>query len=231
MCYEWVGNMNAVLCAGLGYLLGMINPAYIFGKLHGLDVRKIGSGNAGATNATMIMGKKTGFLCMLIDVFKAFAAYKTAVRLFPMLTFAGVLAGTACVLGHIFPAWMHFSGGKGLACMLGMMLAHNWKVFIALLIAEILLVLALGYICMMALTLSMLFPAVYVIGTGDIIGCCVLALLIPVVVYKHMPNIRRIFKGKEMRISWLWNAEAEEARIEKNYSAQEWKKLYKKVNP
>ena len=218
---EWMMNMNVMLCAGMGYLLGMINPAYIFGRFHGLDVRKVGSKNAGATNATMIMGKKTGFLCMLIDVFKAFTAYKAAVRLFPMLTFAGILAGVACILGHIFPAWMHFSGGKGLACMLGMMLAHNWKVFITLLIAEILLVLALGYICMMALTLSMLFPAVYVIGTGDIIGCCVLALLIPVVVYKHMPNIRRIFKGKEMRISWLWNAEAEEARIEKNYSAQE----------
>lgn len=222
---------SVFLCAAMGYLLGMINPAYIFGRLHGLDVRRIGSRNAGATNATMIMGKKTGFLCMLIDVFKAFAAYRTAVRLFPMLTFAGVLAGVACVLGHVFPAWMHFSGGKGLACMLGMMLAHNWKLFIALLIAEILFVLAVGYICMMALSLSVIFPAAYVIGTGDMIGFCLLALLIPVVVYKHLPNVRRIFEGKEMRVSWLWNAKAEEARIVGKYSSQEWKSLYKKVNP
>ncbi|MBE5800081.1 MAG: glycerol-3-phosphate acyltransferase [Clostridiales bacterium] len=223
-------NMNVVLCAAMGYLLGMINPAYIFGKLHGFDIRKYGSGNAGATNATMIMGKVTGVVCMVLDVFKAFSAYRAAVRLFPMLTFAGALAGTACILGHIFPVWMHFSGGKGLACMLGVMLAHNWKVFLALLIAEILLVLMLGYICVMALSLSVLFPVVYVIATADLIGACVLALLIPVVFYKHMPNLRRITQGKEMHISWLWNAEQEEARIEKQYSEQEWKSLYKKVN-
>lgn len=223
-------KMNVILCAAMGYVLGMINPAYIFGKLHGFDIRQFGSKNAGATNATMIMGKATGVVCMLVDVFKAFAAYKLAVRLFPMFRFAGVLAGTACILGHIFPAWMHFTGGKGLACMLGMMLAHNWKLFLALLIAEILLVIMAGYICMMALTLSVVFPVAYVLGTGDIIGLCVLALLIPVVIYKHLPNIHRILQGKEMRISWLWNAKAEEARIEERYSEQEWNSLYKKLN-
>jgi len=222
--------MQVILCAALGYLLGMINPAYLFGRLHGFDIRKYGSGNAGATNATMIMGKATGVACMLVDVFKAFAAYKLAVRLFPMLTFAGVLAGVSCVLGHIFPAYMHFSGGKGLACMLGMMLAHNWKLFIAMLVAEILLVLLMGYICVMAPTLSVLFPAVYAVSTGDWIGTAVLAALIPVVIYKHLPNIRRVLAGKEMRISWLWNAKVEEERIEKNFSAQEWNSLYKKVN-
>ena len=223
-------NMNVLLCAAMGYLLGMINPAYIFGRIHGFDIRQFGSRNAGATNATMIMGKATGIVCVFVDIFKAFASYRVAVRLFPMLSFAGVLAGTACILGHIFPVWMHFSGGKGLACMLGMMLAHNWKLFLALLIAEILLVLLMGYICLMALTLSVVFPVAYVIGTGDTIGLCVLALLIPVVVYKHMPNILRIAQGKEMRVSWLWNAKAEEARIEKRYSQQEWTSLYKKVN-
>lgn len=222
--------MSTILCAAMGYLLGMINPAYIFGRLHGLDVRQYGSPNAGATNATMIMGKKTGLACMFIDVFKAFAAYKAAVRLFPMLTFAGVLAGVACILGHIFPAWMHFSGGKGLACMMGMILAHNWKLFVVLLIAEVLLVLAVGYICMMALSLSVLFPVIYVILSGDWIGFAVLALLIPVVLYKHLPNIRRILQGKELRVSWLWNTQAEEARVQKYFSEQEWNSRYKKVN-
>ena len=227
---EWMMNMNVMLCAGMGYLLGLINPAYIFGRFHGLDVRKVGSKNAGATNATMIMGKKTGFLCMLIDVFKAFTAYKAAVRLFPMLTFAGILAGVACILGHIFPAWMHFSGGKGLACMLGMMLAHDWKLFLALFIAAVVLVLMAGYICLMALTLSVAFPAVYVMTTCDLIGFAILLLLIPVVVYKHLPNIRRIIEGGEMRVSWLWNAKAEEARVKKHFSSEEWNSLYKKVN-
>ena len=223
--------MNVILCAAMGYVLGMINPAYIFGRLNGFDIRRFGSGNAGATNATMIMGKATGVVCMLLDVLKGFAAYKLAAKLFPTLVFAGALAGMACILGHIFPAWMGFSGGKGLASLLGVMLAHNWKLFIALLIAEILLVLMMGYICVMALSLSVIFPAAYMIGTGDLIGMCVLAMLIPVVVYKHLPNIQRIMQGKELRISWLWNAKAEEARVEGNFSAQEWKRIYKKVHP
>ncbi|MBQ4264264.1 MAG: glycerol-3-phosphate acyltransferase [Clostridia bacterium] len=222
--------MYVILCAAMGYLLGMINPAYLFGRMHGFDIRKYGSGNAGATNATLIMGKATGVLCMLVDVFKAFTAYRIAVRAFPMISFAGVLAGTACILGHVFPIYMHFSGGKGLACMLGMMLAHNWKLFLALFIAEVLLVLMMGYICLMALSLSVIFPVAYAVSTGDLVGMTVLAVLIPVVVYKHMPNIRRILVGKEMRVSWLWNAKEEEARIEKNYSEQEWKQRYKKVN-
>lgn len=222
--------MDVLFCALMGYMLGMINPAYIFGRLHGFDIRKYGSGNAGATNATMIMGKGTGVVCMLLDVFKAFAAYKAAVRLFPMLAFAGILAGVSCVLGHIFPLWMHFEGGKGLACMLGMMLAHDWKIFVLLFAAEILLVLVCGYICAMALSLSVIFPAAYVIHTGDWIGLCVLAVLIPVILYKHMPNIRRILQGKEMRVSWLWNAKHEEERIEKNYTEQEWNSRYKKVH-
>lgn len=224
-------TMNVLFCAAMGYVLGMINPAYIFGRLHGFDIRSFGSKNAGATNATMIMGKRTGVVCMLLDVFKAFAAYKIAARLFPTMIFAGVLAGTACILGHIFPAWMGFAGGKGLASLLGVLLAHNWKLFIALLIAEILLVLMMGYICMMALSLSVIFPVAYMLGTGDIVGMLVLCVLIPVVVYKHLPNIKRILQGKEMRISWLWNAKAEEARIESNFSEQEWNSLYKKVNP
>lgn len=223
--------MEVFFCAAMGYVMGMFNPAYIFGRLHGFDIRSFGSKNAGATNATLIMGKKTGVLCMLLDVFKSFAAYKIAARLFPMLAFAGVLAGTTCILGHIFPAWMGFAGGKGLASMLGMMLAYNWKIFIALFIAEVLFVLAAGYICLMALSLSVVFPVVYAIGTGDVIGMCVLAPLIPVVVYRHLPNIRRILQGKEMRVSWLWKAKEEEARVEGNFSAQEWKTLYKKVNP
>ena len=223
-------DVNVMLCAAMGYLLGMINPAYIFGRLHGLDVRKVGSKNAGATNATMIMGKKTGLLCMFIDVFKAFAAYKAAARLFPMLTFAGILAGVTCVLGHIFPAWMHFSGGKGLACMLGMMLAHDWKIFLALFIAEVLFVLLAGYICLMSLTMSVVFPVVYVLTCGDLIGFFILALLIPVVFYKHLPNIHRIREGAELRVSWLWNTQAEEVRVERHFSSEEWNSLYKKVN-
>ena len=221
--------MDMILCAAMGYLMGSVNPAYIIGKTRGVDIRRHGSGNAGATNATLIMGKAVGLFCALFDIFKAFAAYRLAKKLFPLLAFAGALSGMFCVLGHIFPVWMGFAGGKGLACLGGLVLGHSWKLFLAMLIAEILLTLAVGYICVMALTVSVVFPVIYGLSTRDLTGALILAALIPVVYYKHLPNLKRIFEGREARISWLWNAEAEEARLEKQYSGSEWKQIYKKT--
>lgn len=222
-------NMDTVLCAGMGYLIGTFNPSYLIGRIKGVDIRRHGSGNAGATNATLIMGKAIGLLCALLDIFKAYTAYKLARALFPLLTFAGALAGCACIVGHIFPVWMGFAGGKGLACIGGVILAHNWKLFLALLLAEILLTLLVGYICVMALSVSVIFPVIYGVTTRDLTGALILSALIPVVYYKHMPNIRRIIEGREARISWLWNAEKEEARLQKLYTDDEWNEIYKKT--
>lgn len=222
--------MNVLLCGAAGYLIGTINPAYIFGKLHGFDIRKRGSGNAGATNVTLVMGKAAGLLCALIDIFKSFIAYRLAKLLFPMLTFAGMLAGTACVIGHIFPVWMNFAGGKGLACIGGLVLAYDWRLFLLLLTLEILLVLILQYICVMPLSVSVIFPIIYGKQTGDLAGTALLCALIPVIVYKHLPNLRRIAAGQEARISWLWNAKKEEERLQQKFSEQEWKEIYRKAN-
>ena len=89
--------MTAAACAAMGYLIGTVNPAFIFSKLKGFDIRKRGSGNAGATNALLTMGKVTGVLCALVDIVKAFYAYRIGRFLFPALQFAGVLAGASCV--------------------------------------------------------------------------------------------------------------------------------------
>ena len=222
--------MDILLCGAAGYLIGTINPAYIFGKLRGFDIRKRGSGNAGATNVTLVMGKAAGLLCALLDILKSFIAYRIAKLIFPMTAFAGMLAGTACIIGHIFPAWMGFAGGKGLACIGGVILAYDWQLFLRLLLLEILLVLILQYICVMPLSISVIFPIIYGKQTGDLIGAALLCALIPVIVYKHMPNIRRIFAGQEARISWLWNAQKEEERLQQQFSEQEWKKIYRKAN-
>ena len=214
----------------MGYLLGMVNPAYIFGRLRGFDIRQRGSCNAGATNVTLIMGKLAGLICALLDIFKSYAAYKLAKWLFPMLSFAGVLAGCACVLGHIFPAWMQFSGGKGLACIGGLILAYDKKVFALMLLAEIVLALIVNYIIVVPLSAVVVFPALYLLQTGEVIGTLLLLALIPVVYYKHLPNIRRLMKGQEARLSWLWSPEKEEARLKESIPDAEWKRLYMKVN-
>ena len=221
--------MNVLLCGAMGYLLGSVNPAYIFGKLRGFDIRRHGSGNAGATNVTLIMGKAAGLLCALLDILKSFLAYRIARRLFPLTAFAGVLSGCACVLGHIFPAFMGFAGGKGLACIGGLILAYDWKLFLLLLAMEIVLTLVVGYICVIPLSITVIFPIIYIAQTGDVTGTLLLCLLIPVVYYKHLPNLRRIREGREARISWLWNSKAEEARLRAKFSEKEWKQMYKKV--
>lgn len=223
-------DMHVVLCGAMGYLLGSINPAYIFGKLRGFDIRSRGSGNAGATNVTLIMGKAAGLLCALLDIFKSFIAYRVAKALFPLTAFAGILASCACIIGHIFPVWMHFAGGKGLACIGGMILAYNWKLFLLLLALEIALALLTNYICVMALSITLIFPAIYAAQTGDVTGTLLLCTLIPVVYYKHWPNIKRIFEGKEARVSWLWDSKKEEERLKERFDDQEWKKIYRKAD-
>ena len=222
--------MDILLSSAAGYLIGMVNPAYIFGRLRGFDIRGRGSGNAGATNVTLVMGKAAGLLCMFLDILKSFIAYRLAKALFPARVCAGIIAGVACILGHIFPLWMGFSGGKGLACIGGLVLAYNWRLFLLMLAAEILLVLIFQYICIMPISVSIVFPIVYSTQTGDAAGTLALVALIPVIVYKHLPNLRRILSGQEARISWLWNAEKEEARLKERFTDQEWKRIYRKAS-
>lgn len=222
--------MDVILCGGMGYLLGTVNPAYIFGRLRGFDIRGRGSGNAGATNVTMVMGKLAGLICALLDIFKAYAAYRLAKLLFPAMSFASALAGFCCILGHIFPFWMNFSGGKGLACFGGVILAYSWRWFAVLLTLEAILALIINYICVVPLSISVVFPVLYGVTTQDAIGALLFTALIPVVFYKHLPNIRRILNGKEARMSWLWNPQEEEARLKEQYSESEWKKVYRKAD-
>lgn len=108
-------------CAGLGYLLGSFPTGYLVGRWHGLDIRQHGSGVTGATNVTRMLGKKAGALVFLADAVKGwlsvFAAHAVAGS-----AFADVLAGFFCILGHNFPVWLGFRGGKGISTSAGVML-------------------------------------------------------------------------------------------------------------
>ncbi|MBQ2146432.1 MAG: glycerol-3-phosphate acyltransferase, partial [Oscillospiraceae bacterium] len=112
-------------CCLIGYLLGNLSPSYVLGKRKGYDVRKDGSGNAGATNTFILMGAKAFFLTTFADILKAFAAYKLCEVFFRDIPFAGAMGGTACIIGHIYPALMGFKGGKGLACLGGTVLGWS----------------------------------------------------------------------------------------------------------
>ena len=214
----WEGmKLDLILCLLCGYLIGTINPAYLFGRLRGIDIRKGGSGNAGATNAVLLLGKATGFLTAFLDITKAFAICKIAALLFPGLRTAGIVAGCGCILGHIFPVWMGFAGGKGLACLGGVALAYNWKILLLLLAGECILLAFANYICLLTITGSAAFTVAYYVHSGDLLGTALLAVVAVVIFFKHIPNLRRIADGSELKIRYLWDKEGETARVQSKH--------------
>lgn len=208
--------MQIVLCSLMGYLIGNINPAYILSKLRGFDIRERGSGNAGASNVTMVMGKKAGVFTAVFDISKAFFASVIAVNLFPTLRCSKILSGISCIMGHIFPFLMKFHGGKGLACLGGVILSFNPTIFLSLLLIEIMIALAVDYICIVAPSGAVIFTLVYALFTGDPAGTLMLAVTSVIILFKHIENFERIHNGEEAHISFLWNKNDEINRLKKH---------------
>lgn len=213
--------MPAISCILLGYLIGCINPAYIVGKRKGFDIRKRGSGNAGASNAVIVMGKKAGVLSALFDIFKAVLVVSLATKLFADLVYAKILAGVSCIVGHIFPVFMGFRGGKGLACLGGLILAYDWKLFLIMLLAELLIAFAVDYICVVPITASLAFPVIYAVQSKEPIGTFILLGCAVVILFKHMENLQRIRNGSEAHFSFLWKRDEEIARLTENSDKNE----------
>ncbi len=206
---------QALLCALLGYALGNFSPSYLLARARGYDIREEGSGNAGATNAFILLGKNAFFLTAVLDILKAFAAVRLSELLFPALDVAGPIGGAACVLGHIYPIFLHFRGGKGLASLGGLVLAWDWQWFLLLLAFAILLAFATRYVCLVAPTISLVFPACYFWRTGLLVSALIFLIPAVPVFARHWENFVRITKGAEMRTSFIWNKEAELKRIGK----------------
>ena len=223
--------VQIVLCVLFGYLIGNINPSYIIGRMRGFDIRKKGSGNAGASNAVITMGKAVGVSSAIFDILKATAAYVFATMIFPDVTFAAEVAGAACILGHMFPVVMGFRGGKGLACVGCVALGIDWRFFLLLLLSVILIAIVTNYICSAPIFASIVVPLCYGFfgkeGTGWLLnaengwwGVVILSVAMLTVLFRHTQNIYRIATGTEMHFNYLWmNAEAkqaEKARVQNN---------------
>ncbi len=216
-----------LLGAGLiGYLVGSINPSYIIGRLRGFDIRQRGSRNAGASNAVITMGKTVGIFSAFFDILKAAAVMWLMPVIFKNTVFAAKVAGVSCVLGHIFPVFMKFKGGKGVSCLGGMLLAIDWRLLLILLILEIGTILLFDYLCIMPISAAILIPLLYGVlgdsGFGILIngktgwaGAGILAIACIAVFYKHLENLGRIRRGTELHLSYLWkkDKDAEIARV------------------
>lgn len=208
--------MEAIYCSLIGYLIGTINPAFFMGKKRGFDIREKGSGNPGASNVVILFGKAKGVLCALLDITKTCFAIWLAKLLFPTFTRAFAVTSAFCILGHVFPFYMKFKGGKGLACLGGVVLMYDWRVFLVMLAVEVVIALLTDYICFVPMTASIIFPITYTALTKDLWGTMLLALAGAVIFIRHIENIRRIRSGKEAHLSFLWNKNAELERLKHN---------------
>lgn len=218
------------VCALCSYLIGNINPAYIISRMKKFDIREAGSGNAGGSNALITMGKAIGAGCMLFDIFKAFAAVKISSLLLPNEPLAVATASASVILGHMYPVFMGFKGGKGLACLGGSILAYNFGFAMILLGIELVLVFIIDYICVVPLTASVTYPVAYFLWGGPMSGTLILGVAAVAMILKHRQNLENIRLGKEVHFSFLWNREAETNRIKANMTEEEYDGLQIKKN-
>jgi glycerol-3-phosphate acyltransferase PlsY len=181
------------------YLIGSIIPAILISKLHGKeDIRNVGSKSAGATNVTRALGKRLGAMVFLFDLLKGFIAILTAYFIYrPAVLYSGL----AVIIGHIFPIFFAFKGGKGVATSLGILIFIDWQAALISLIVFIIIVLLTRYISLG----SMIGIATFAVSeillnrTTETIGFAMVLSLI--IIAKHKNNILRLLNGTENRFS------------------------------
>ncbi len=206
--------VQQVLCCVLtGYLLGSLSPAFVIGKLRGYDVRKSGSGNAGASNTVILVGKLAGLVVALLDILKAAGSWSLCAAMFPQLRLAGFFAGVSAILGHMFPIWLRFHGGKGLACLGGVVVACDWRSLLLLLAVALCIALVTRYVAVATVSMSLIWPLYYGLTSGYWLGAAVLLIPAVPIFLRHIPNFRRIRRGEELRMSFLWDKQRELDRI------------------
>ena len=189
--------MGYVIVILAAYLLGCSNMAVYLAKLKNVDLTK-GSGNPGTSNATILMGWNAGVIVGIHDIGKAALAVILAELIFPDLKYVGAAAGVACILGHIFPFYMGFRGGKGFASYLGMTLALNWKFALIILIIVGIVTVVTDYIVVGTVTTVVLVPVVMGILTQSAILAIILCAATVVILYKHRENFARLRNGTEI---------------------------------
>lgn len=196
-------NWHTLLAAAVGYLLGSIPFGLLLTRAAGLgDVRKIGSGNIGATNVLRTGKKGLAALTLLLDALKGTAAVVVGYWIGAqggVAILASLVAGLAAFLGHIFPAWLGFRGGKGVATYIGVLLGVDWRAALAFCGIWLLVAILTRYSSLSALIAALVTPVGLVVA-GDNATGLLAGLMSALLIYKHRANIRRLAAGEEPRI-------------------------------
>ena len=190
-----------VLVVVVCYLMGCIQSAYIIGKLRKIDIREHGSKNAGASNAFTVMGWKTGVIVGLIDIFKCAVPVFILTLLFPDNTLIQVVGGVSVVLGHVFPVFMGFRGGKGTASLVGMALGLNPLLFVVAGVAILAGTFITDYIAIGTVIMLLAILTWMIVFDYHVLALIIYSCIILLSLYKHYVNFKRIYNRTEMKIS------------------------------
>lgn len=206
--------MGRLICLVIGYVCGLFQTAYIYGKSKGIDIREKGSGNAGTTNTLRVFGAKAGLIVLLGDVLKCAVACLIAryfiVPMFPDEKYLLILyAAAGAILGHDFPFYMNFKGGKGIAATAGLICCLHWHFFVVGVIVFFTTFFVTHYVSLGSLLVYAAFMAQIIIeGQRGLFGATqvqlnemyVIAFVLAVIAYgKHWENIKRLIKGEERK--------------------------------
>ncbi len=198
----------------IAYLLGALLGSLIIGRIRGVDIRHMGSGNAGATNALRTQGKLFGLLVLIIDIAKGlFSVWWLPTVVLPQIgidpqlprEWLTLACGFAVIVGHVYPVWFGFRGGKGAATVVGVVAAIDLRLLVPLLLSWLLVLVLTGYVGLATMLSGLaLIGAVYVLAPGDNPLLCFCVAVTLFVVYTHRSNIARMRAGQETRVRRLW---------------------------
>lgn len=194
-----------LICLTIGYFFGNISVSYLIGKAHNVDIRKYGSGNAGATNVVRVLGVKEGVAAFFGDALKAvFAMWLVRFLLYPgddMQIVLQLITGVGTVLGHNYPFWLEGRGGKGIATTGGIMFALDWRLALIAFILFALIVVVTKYVSVASLTIMFLLPIWLIIKYPGQYYIHILGWFFVVFAfYRHKANIKRLIKGTENKV-------------------------------
>ncbi len=184
----------------IGYLIGTLSPAALIGKLKKRNLRNSGTGNLGASNVMLHFGKAFGVFVMVFDILKGFTAARLCECIFDDVAYVGMIAGIAAILGHIYPFYMKFKGGKGLAAFGGLIMAYEpWLLAFVLAVGTVLM-LIINYSFIMPYFAAVVFVA-YVAYTSQSLPMILLALAPSILIMvMHFENVVKAFKGTDVKI-------------------------------
>ena len=207
--------MERLICLAIGYVCGLFQTSYIIGRMHKTDIREHGSGNAGTTNALRTFGRKAGALTLLGDCLKCIIAMVIVRLLFrnsygDILPLLSLYGAAGCILGHNFPFYLNFKGGKGIAASVGLIITFDWRIFLICVVVFFVLFFATHYVSLCSICAYLTaFVLVIILGQMDSYGMdrghmtelyLLMAALTALALFKHRANIGRLLKGTESKV-------------------------------